>query len=78
MDTDGLAFGKCALRNVAAYSDGSTVMVADPANTFVVDNSRGVFVKKRVDFVVADGVLTGIEVDKPSELLAIVSCRSTS
>src|SRR5262249_17499160 len=56
----------------AAYSDGSTVMVADPANTFVVDNSRGVFVTKRVDFAVVDGVLTGIEVDKPSEVLAVL------
>jgi hypothetical protein len=73
VDTEGLKFGNCTLRNVAAYSDGATLMVADPVHTFVADNNRGVFVKKRVDFVVSDGVLTGIEVDKPSELLAIVS-----
>jgi len=30
-------------------------------------------VKKRVDLLVSDGVLTGIEVDKPSELLAGIS-----
>lgn len=74
IDTNGLNFGDgCSLRSVAAYSDGSTTMVAHPNQTFVVDNSRGVFVKKRVDLLVADGVLNGIEVDKPSELLAIVS-----
>ena len=73
VDTEGLKFGTCTLSNVAAYSDGTTVMVADPASTFVADNSRGVFVKKRVDFVIADGVLTGVEVEKQSELLAIVS-----
>jgi hypothetical protein len=74
IDTNGLDLGGgCSLRSVAAYSDGSTTMVADPSRTFVVDNSRGVFVKKRVDLLVTDGVLNGIEVDKPSELLAIVS-----
>jgi hypothetical protein len=74
IDSNGLAFGGgCVLRSVAAYSDGSTTMVADPTRTFVVDNSRGVFVKKRVDLLVTDGVLNGIEVDKPSELLAIIS-----
>lgn len=73
VDTEGLQFGGCVLRSVAAHAESSTLMVADPIHTFVADNNRGVFVKKRVDFAVTDGVLTGIEVDKPSELLAIVS-----
>jgi len=48
-------------------------MVADPRRTFVVDNSRTPFVKKKIDLTVTDGVLLGVDVDKPSELLAAIS-----
>jgi hypothetical protein len=70
----GLAFfGGCKLRSVSSYLGATTVMVADPGRTFVVDNSRAPFVKKTVNLTVTDGVLTGIDVDKPSELLAGIS-----
>lgn len=70
----GLTFASgCQLRSVSSYLGGTTVMVADPTRTFVVDNSRTPFVKKKVDLTVSDGVLLGIDVDKPSELLAAIS-----
>jgi hypothetical protein len=72
--TAGLKFGDiCELRSEASSVDNATVMVADPRRTFVVDNSRTAFVKKKVNMTVTDGVLTGIDVDKPSELLAAIS-----
>lgn len=70
----GLTFaGGCQLRSVSSYLGGTTIMVADPTRTFVVDNSRTPFVKKKINLTVTDGVLTGIDVDKPSELLAGIS-----
>lgn len=73
-DTMGLKFGpNCFLRNVAVSQNDATLMVADPAHTFVADTSRALLVQKKVDLMVSDGVLTGIEVDKKSELLAVVS-----
>lgn len=62
----------CALSSVAGFSDGTTAMVADPTSTFVVDNSRAMFVKKKVDMAITDGVLVGMTIEKPSELLALV------
>jgi hypothetical protein len=73
-ETDGLKFGSnCSLRNVTVSQNDATLMIADPANTFVADTSRALLVPKKVDLAVTDGVLTGIEVDKKSELLAVVS-----
>ncbi|MGE3906354.1 MAG: hypothetical protein AB7F36_10400 [Reyranellaceae bacterium] len=81
LTTSGIAFqpadrspkSTCTLQGEEIRRDAIPVLAADPARTFVVDTSRAIFVKKRVDLLVTDGVLTGIEVDKPSELLAIVS-----
>ena len=70
----GLTFARgCELRSVSSYQGGKTIMVADPRRTFVVDNSRTPFVKKKIDLTVTDGVLLGVDVDKPSELLAAIS-----
>jgi hypothetical protein len=70
----GLTFaGGCELRSVSSYLGGTTIMVADPTRTFVVDNSRTPFVKKKINLTVTDGVLQGIDVEKPSELLAAIS-----
>ena len=63
----------CTLQSDEVQRNEIPVLAADPNRTFIVDTSRAMFVKKRVDLLVTDGVLTGIEVDKPSELLAIVS-----
>jgi hypothetical protein len=73
VDAEGLSFRHCIIRNIAAYQNSATVMIADPAHTFVADTSRAILVSKKVDLIVSDGVLTGIEVDKKSELLQIVS-----
>jgi hypothetical protein len=73
VDAEGLSFRNCTVRNIAAYQNSATVMIADPAHTFVADTSRAILVSKKVDLIVSDGVLTGIEVDKKSELLQIVS-----
>lgn len=73
-DTQGLKFGPtCSLRNVAVSQNDATFMVADPAHTFVADTTRALLVQKKVDLTVSDGVLTQIDVDKKSEMLAIVS-----
>ena len=77
MDTSDLEFRKgnqtCTLPKIVESVDTLPMMVANPLKTFVVDTNRAAFVKKRVDLLVSDGVLTGIEVDKPSELLAGIS-----
>lgn len=77
MDTSDLEFRKdnqtCTLPKMVESVDTLPMMVANPLKTFVVDTNRAAFVKKRVDLLVSDGVLTGIEVDKPSELLAGIS-----
>jgi len=65
--------GGCRLSYDAASISNMPVMVADPLKTFVVDNSRTAFVSKTVKMTVSDGVLTGIDVDKPSELLAAIT-----
>ncbi len=74
LSTAGLDFGNgCTLVSEAASIGDTTLMVADPLKTFVVDNSRTAFVVKKVNLTVSDGVLLGIDVDKPSELLAAIS-----
>lgn len=75
LSSSNITFGKtgCSLQSQASYIGGSAIMVADPRRTFVVDNSRTAFVAKKVNLTVADGVLLGIDVDKPSELLAAIS-----
>ena len=75
LNADGLAFSDtkhvvpCTLVSGAQIAV-TQVMAADPGQTFVIDTSRTPFVPKRVDLTISDGVLTGTEVDKPSELLA--------
>lgn len=74
MSTSKANFGdNCRLSYAAASINNMPVMVADPLRTFVVDNSRTAFVPKTVKMAVSDGVLTGIDVDKPSELLAAIT-----
>ncbi|MBP6366468.1 MAG: hypothetical protein KBA82_04260 [Nitrosomonas sp.] len=77
MDTSNLKFEKsgqtCTLPHITESVEALPMMVANPSKTYVVDTNRAVFVKKRVDLIVSDGVLTGIDVDKPSELLAGIS-----
>ena len=74
LSTTGVSFGNgCVLRSEAASIGDATLMVADPLKTFVVDNSRTAFVTKKVNLTVSDGVLLGIDIDKPSELLAAIS-----
>lgn len=75
VSTADVKFGTedCTLRSGSFSADGGTIMVADPLRTFVVDNSRTAFVKKTVNLTVTDGVLTTIDVEKPSELLAAIS-----
>ncbi len=77
LDTSHLTFSKksqdCSLPKMLEATDALPVFVANPFKTYVVDTSRGALVKKRVDLVINDGVLTGIEIDKPSELLAGIS-----
>jgi hypothetical protein len=65
--------GGCRLSSAAAIVTNMPVMVADPLRTFVVDNSRTAFVSKTIKMTVVDGVLTGLDVDKPSELLAAIT-----
>lgn len=73
-----LKFGPtCSLRSVSVSQNDATFMVADPTSTFVADTSRAFLVQKKVDLAVTDGVLTGIDVDKKSELLAAVSLPVT-
>jgi hypothetical protein len=72
--TSGANFGNgCSLARDAATIGDMTFMVADPLRTFVVDNSRTAFVTKKVNLTVSDGVLLGIDVEKPSELLAAIT-----
>ena len=77
MDTSNLQFEKgnqtCTLPHITESVEALPMMVANPSKTYVVDTNRTAFVKKRVDLIVSDGVLTGIDVDKPSELLAGIS-----
>lgn len=63
----------CRLTGEKIQRAGIPLLAANPQRTFVVDTSRTMLVKKRVDLLVSDGVLTGVEVDKPSELLELVS-----
>ena len=74
VNTNTLQLGAgCSLPGSERLVDSGVFMAAHPTQTFVVDTSRGALVTKRVDLAVTDGVLTGIEVDKPSEVLAAVS-----
>jgi hypothetical protein len=50
-----------------------TVPSTDVADNFSVDTSRAALVEKRVNLVVVNGMLVGIDVDKPSQLLAALS-----
>lgn len=69
--TTGADFGNgCTLQSEAASIGDTNLMVADPLWTFVVDNSRTALVTKKVNLTVSDGVLLGMDVEKPSELLA--------
>ncbi|MBI3677439.1 MAG: hypothetical protein HY243_12570 [Proteobacteria bacterium] len=47
------------------------VAVADKDRYFTIDTSRGALVKKIVNLTVTDGLLTGVDVTKPSELAAV-------
>jgi len=63
----------CLVPDVAIDTEPVTVMAQNPSKTFVADTGRGFLVKKRIDMAVTDGVLTGLEVDKPSEVLQAVT-----
>lgn len=63
----------CLIPDVVIDTEPVTVMAQHPLKTFVADTGRGFMVKKRIDMAVTDGVLTGLEVDKPSEVLQAVT-----
>lgn len=63
----------CSLVASFEKQSGIGVVHADPSATFWVDVSRTPFVEKKIVMNVKDGVLSGLQVVKPSEVLAGIS-----
>lgn len=63
----------CILATANKSIEDEPITFVDPYHSFEADVGRTGFVSKRVKLAIADGVLQGTEVDKPSDALAAVS-----